>query len=124
MVAKLITPTTSKQCPKCNSFSLRKHHSQVYDARKFICRNCNSAVWYSDDWEEYIARINHLLEEFPISESERNFLEEIRLTTTLHWHERIELLCIEYRMQYESPHIKNLIEEQSDILMNRMIWNG
>ncbi len=124
MLAKLKAPSTCKQCPDCNSFSLKKHHSQVYDARKFICRDCDTAVWYSDDWEEYIARINHLLEEFPISQSERNFLEEIRLTTQLHWHERMELLCIEYRMQHNSPHIQELISEQSEILTNRVIWNG
>jgi hypothetical protein len=88
----------------------------------YVCRKCSNGIWYSDDWEEYIGRINQLLEEFPISQSERDFLEKIRSSTQLHWNERMKLLCIEYRVQYESPHIENLIEEQSEILADRMTW--
>ena len=114
----MIPKSNFKQCPECNSFSLRKYHLRTFNERMYICLDCNNGIWWSDDWIEYIARINHLLEEFPISQSERIFLEKIRSSTRLYSEERMRLLCIEYRMYHEFPDIENLIEEQINILRN------
>lgn len=122
MISELKGSSTSKKCSKCNSLS-RKYHLHVFDSQSYLCRACNRLTWYADDWEKYIARINHLLKEFPVSQSERDFLEQIRSTTQLHWEERMRLLCIEYRMTHDSAHINNLIEEQSEILITRMMRN-